>query len=214
MEQKSAHYGLWGAIFAAVITGAIGLYIHYDGKSEQKKTQELEKKADESKDTANLTISNVYLTPINTSLDSVFFAEVINNSRNIAKDLLVKLDFGEASVTKCEVIPNKDFNEQESISNSILSFSVKKLERSDSFSIYCFISHPKFKSLLITGSNLYSNEQLIYENYLPIKTNGESGFITFFKVVASIVTLIFIIYFVIVAITFLNKKFDINEKNF
>ena len=209
MEQKTAHYGLWGAVLAALITGAIGLYIHYDGKSEQKKIQELEKKADQSKDTANLTISNVYLPPVNTSMDSVFFAEVTNNSLNVAKDLEVKLDFGEASISGCETLPNNKFNNQETFKSSIASFSVKKLERKDSFYIYCFISHPVFKSLLITGSNLFSNERLNYENYRPIKENGESGFVTFFKVVASLVGLVFIVYFVVILITLLNKKFKV-----
>ena len=195
MEQKTAHYGLWGAVLAALITGAIGLYIHYDGK------------ADQSKDTANLTISNVYLTPINTSMDSVFFAEVTNNSLNVAKDLTVKLDFGEASVLKCETTPNNTFNKKETFTSSIVSFSIKQLERKDNFYIYCFISHPVFKSLLITGSNLFSNEQLNYENYRPNKASEKSGFLTFFKVIASIVSLVFIIYFVAVTINLLNKKF-------
>lgn len=208
-EQKTAHYGLWGAVLAALITGAIGLYIHYDGKSEQKKNQELEKKADQSKDTANLTISNVYLTPINTSIDSVFFAEVTNNSLNVAKNLIVKLDFGEATISKCEITPSNAINKNETFTSSIVSFSVEELERKDTFYIYCFISHPVFKSLLITGSNLFSNEQLNYKNYHPIKTDEESGFLTFFKVIASIVSLVFVIYFVIVVINFLNKKFKL-----
>ena len=209
MEQKTGHYALWGAILAALITGAVGLYIHYDGNLEQKKTQESEERADQSKDTANLTISNVYLPPVNTSIESVFFAEVKNNSLNTAKDLEVKLDFGEANISKCETLPNNEFKGNESFTSSIVSFSVEKLERKDSFYIYCFISHPVFKSLLITGSNLFSNELLSYENYHPIEANKESGFITFFKIIASLVGLVFIIYFVAVSITLLNKKFKV-----
>ena len=158
MDQKTAKYGLWGAIVAALITGAIGLYIHYDGRSEQKRILEMKQQTDESEDTARLTISDVYLPPINTSIDSVFFAEISNNSHNVAEKITVKLDFGEATVSQCEILPDIDFNKDESLQRSIISFSVDRLEREDSFYIYCLISHPGFRTLLITGSNLFSNE--------------------------------------------------------
>lgn len=209
MDQKSAKYGLWSALLVALITGGVTLYTHYDGKSEEKKIIELEKKADREKDTANLTIKNVYLPPINTKIDSVFFVEVSNNSLNAAKDLKVKLDFGEAIVSKCEILPANPFDENEKFDKSIIEFSLSTLERNDSFYIYCFISHPTFKSLLITGSNLFSNEYLTYDNYRPSKNNGESGFVTFFKVVGSIVALVFVVYFVIVGLILLNRKLKI-----
>jgi hypothetical protein len=180
-----------------------------DGKSEEKKIIELEKKADKAKDTANLTIRNVYLPPINTSLDSIFFAEITNNSLNVAKDLRVKLDFGEASISQCEVIPGGLVNKSNTLKNSILEYSINELERNDSFYIYCFISHPIFKSLLITGSNLFSDEYLTYKRYRPDRSNEESGFITFFKVIASIVALVFIVYFAIVGLILINRRLKI-----
>lgn len=209
MDQKSAKYALWGALLAAIITGGVTLYTYYDGKSEEKKIIELEKKADREEDTANLTIKNVYLPPINTKIDSVFFVEVSNNSLNTAKDLKVKIDFGEAIVSKCEILPANSFDENEKFDKSIIEFSLSTLERNDSFYIYCLISHPTFKSLLITGSNLFSNEYLTYENYRPSKNNGESGFVTFFKVVGSIMALVFVVYFVIVGLILLNRKLKI-----
>ena len=209
MDQKSAKYALWGALLAAIITGGVTLYIYYDGKSEEKKIIELEKKADREEDTANLTIKNVYLPPINTKIDSVFFVEVSNNSLNTAKDLKVKIDFGEAIVSKCEILPDNLFDENEKFDKSIIEFSLSTLERNDSFYIYCLISHPTFKSFLITGSNLFSNEYLTYENYRLSKNNGESGFVTFFKVVASIVAVVFVVYFVIVGLILLDRKLKI-----
>ena len=209
MEHKSAKYGLWGVLLAALITGGITLYTYYDGKSEEKKIIELEKKADREKDTANLTITNLYLPPINTKIDSAFFVEVSNNSLNTAKDLKVKLDFGEAIVSKCEILPANPFDENEKFDRSIIEFSISTLERNDSFYIYCLISHPTFKSLLITGSNLLSNEYLTYDDYRPSKNNRESGFVTFFKVVGSIVALVFVVYFVIVGLIMLNRKLKI-----
>ncbi|MDQ6990104.1 MAG: hypothetical protein Q9M11_00010 [Mariprofundaceae bacterium] len=209
MENKSAKYAFWGVILAALISGGIGLYIYSDGKSESKKTQELEVNANKSKDTANLTISNVYLSPINTKIDSVFFAEISNKSLNPAKDLSIKINFGEASVSQCEVSPINYLSKNHKFKNSIVSFRVNQLKRKDSFYIYCFISHPVFKSILITGSNLFSNEEFTYENYKPNQVNTSSGFENFFKVIASIVGVIFIGYFVIVVISVLNRKLKI-----
>ncbi len=207
MEKKSAKYGLFGAIVAALITGAIGLYIHYDGKSEQKRILEMKQQTDESEDTARLTITDVYLPPINTSIDSVFFAEISNNSYNVAENITVKLDFGEATVSQCEILPDIEFNKDESLQRSIISFSVDRLEREDSFYIYCLISHPVFRTLLITGSNLFSNETLSFDNYKIAKSTEESGYVTFFKVIGSVVILIFVTYFVVISITMLNRKF-------
>lgn len=206
MEQKSAKYGLWGALLAALITAGVTLYTYYDGKSEEKKITELEEQADREKETANLTIKNLYLPPINTKIDSVFFVEVSNNSLNPANDLKVKLDFGEAMVSQCEILPLNPFDENEKFDTGIVEFSLNTLEKKDSFYVYCLISHPTFKSILITGSNLFSNEYLNYENYRPNKNNKESGFVTFFKVIGSMVALVFVVYFVIVGLILLTNK--------
>lgn len=205
-EHKSAKYGLWGAVLGAIITGVVTLYIHYDGGTEIEKKQEQEKKADQNKDTANLTISDIYLPPINTSIDSSFFVEVSNKSLNVAKELKVKLDFGEATVTKCETLPVNVFADVKSYQNSILTFSMGDLVRNDSFYVYCLISQPTFKSLLITGKNLFSNEYVTYESYHPNIKNDESGFVTFFKVIASMVAVVFITYFVVTSLILINRR--------
>jgi hypothetical protein len=205
VEHKTARYGLWGAIMAAVITGAVALFIHFDEKSEKEKIEKLERKADQSKNTANLTISNVYLPPINTVMDSAFFVEISNNSLNIAKDLSIKINFGEATVSKCETLPINVFKDQKEFKSSIVSFSIDKIENKDKLYIYCFLSNPIFESILITGPNLFSNKELTYANYNPIKTEAASGFITFFKVIGTIIAVVFAGYFIIVIITFFNK---------
>ncbi len=207
MESESVKYAFWGAVIAAVITGAIGLYIHLDGKAEERKVTEAKKTAEQSKDTANLTISNVYVPPINTSIESAFFAQVENNSLNIAKDITVKINFGESSVSKCETLPDNKFGESKEFNSSIVTFSAGDIQRKDSLYIYCLISHPVFDSILITGPNLFSNELFEFKQLKPIVANSGSGFVTFFKVIAIIVTVIFIGYFTIVIISALNRKF-------
>lgn len=205
MEHKSARYGLWGAILAAALTGAVALYIHFDDKSEKERVEKLERTADQSKDAANLTISNVYLPPVNTSIDSAFFAEISNNSLNVAKNITVKINFGEATVSKCETLPLNVFEDQNTFESSIISFSVESIQTKDKFYIYCLLSHPVFESILITGPNLFSNAQLRYEKYNPVKTDDSSGYITFFKTIGSIIVAVFAVYFTIFVLTFLSK---------
>lgn len=214
MESKSAKYAFWGVVIAAVITGAIGLYIHLDGKAEDKKVTEAKKAAEQSKDTANLTISNVYVPPINTSIESAFFAQIQNNSLNIAKDITVKLNFGESSVSKCETLPDNKFDEHKVFNSSIVTFSAGDIKRKDSLYIYCLISHPVFDSILITGPNLFSNEVFEFDQLKPETADNGSGFVTFFKVIASIVAVIFIGYFTFIIISALNRKFKVDTNNF
>jgi len=208
METKTAQYGLIGAILAAVISGAIALYIHYDGKSEQKKIAEQEKIANQSKDTSNLTITNVYVPPVNTTMESAFYAEISNNSLNDAKDLEIKINFGEASIYKCETLPVNIFKGQEKFDNSFISFPLKLLQKKEKLHIYCFLSHPVFDSILITGSNLYSSEEFNYGMFKAEVSEDSSGFLTFFKVIATIISVIFLGYFTIVVISLLNKIFE------
>ncbi|MFK5894765.1 MAG: hypothetical protein QM504_16215 [Pseudomonadota bacterium] len=145
VEHISGKYALWGTVAAAVLTAAVALYIHYDGKSEQKKAEELQRKADKSEKTANLTISNVYLPPINTNIESAFFAEITNNSLNVADDVQVKINFGEATVSKCETLPIDAFQNQKEFTSSIVSFSIEKLQKKIKY-IYTVYYHIQFSN--------------------------------------------------------------------
>jgi len=207
MENKSAKYGLIGAIIAALITGVIALYIHFDTKSEQEKITEIEKKADKSKETANLTISNIFLPEINTKLESPFFVKISNNSLKDAKNLNIKINFGEAEVFKCETQPIDVFDENQIFESSIVSFYIQDLKRKDVMYIYCLTSLPTFDSILITGSNLFQNEKYTYKQYKLHNVENNSGFITFFKVIGSIIVVVFLGYFTILILKLLNRKF-------
>ena len=209
MESKIAKYGFWGVVIAAVITGAIGLYIHLDGKAEAEKFADSKQEADKSKNTANLTISNIYVPPINTSLDSAFFVQIQNNSLNLAKDVVVKINFGESSVSSCETMPAKLIS-NEKIVSSIISFSVGDIQRKDSLYVYCLLSHPVFESILLTGPNLFSNELYEFKQYMPSTRDNASSFLNFFKVIASIVAVIFIGYFTILTLSALNRRFGVD----
>ena len=209
MENKSAKYGLIGTIIAAMIAGFIALYIHNDTKSEQQKILELEKKANKSKNTANLNISDIFLPEINTKLESAFFIKITNDSLNDAKDLNVKINFGESEILKCETQPINMFEKNQDYTNSIISFDIKSINKNDKFYVYCLTSLPVFNSILITGSNLFQNEIYTYEQYKSKNDTISSGVTIFFKIIGAILFIIFTGYFTLVAIAFLNKKINL-----
>lgn len=208
MESKSAKYGLWGAVLAALITGAIALYIHYDGKSEKQKEVQEAIAADQAKETANLKVKEIYLPPINTRLDSAFFAEITNESRMDAENIEVSLNFGSASVTSCETLPVNAFTDRNTFDTSLVEFSYEKVKRKERLYVYCHLSNPAFESILITGDNLFSNVEYDRGDLVDSMTESNSSYMTFFKVIGSIVAVIFIAYFTVLLIMLVNKRVE------
>jgi hypothetical protein len=207
VESKTAKYTFLGTIMAAIITGAIGLYIHLDGQGKIEKMVAKKAEAEKSKGTARLTISNVYVPPVNTAQDSSFFVEISNGRLHIAKDVNVKINFGEASISSCETLPVNVLKGHVKYNTSIVSFSVGNIAENDSVYVYCLLSSPVLESILVTGPNLFNNSKYTYSP--STKENEGSSFINFFKVIASIVAVIFIGYFTIVILSLLNKKFNV-----
>ncbi|WP_229617486.1 hypothetical protein [Vibrio parahaemolyticus] len=208
MESKSAKYGLWGTILAALITGAIALYIHYDGKSEKQKEAQEVLSADQKKETANLKVKEIYIPPVNTRLDSGFYAEIANESLLDAEQIEVSINFGSASVIACETLPVNVFADATTFETSFVVFSYDKVKRKEKLHVYCLLSNPSFDSLLITGKNLFSSVEYDRADLDSSIVQDNSSYITFFKVVASIVAVVLIAYFTVVLIMLINKRVE------
>lgn len=208
MESKSAKYTFFGTLIAALIAGGVALYIHYDDRA-TKKTEMLINKSEEQKNTTTtLAVSNVYLPPVNTKLDSVFYAEIKNGQHNNANDLNFKLNFGAATITSCETLPINVIDPKTIFETSFVTFSYKKIDKKEKIHIYCFLSTPTFESLLITGTNLRTNIEYNNNDYSNTLVTSSSGFVTFFKIIGSIVAVIFIGYFTVILISLFNKKVE------
>jgi len=207
MESKSAKYTFLGTLVAALIAASVALYIHYDGRSNKPEIS-VNKALEKTKSTANLSVSNVYLPAINTQQDSVFYAEIKNGPYNSANDLKFKLNFGTATITSCETLPINVIDQQTNFETSFVHFSYKRIEKKETIYIYCLLSTPTFESLLISGTNLYSNIEYSLSDYSNTIDDSDSSFMTFFKVIGSIVAVIFIGYFTIILIALFNRKVE------
>jgi hypothetical protein len=210
MEYKSAKIGVIGAVLAAIISGGVALYVNYQENEGKREAEKIEKAAQESKDSATITISKVYVPPVNTQIDSVFFAVLSNKSHNNARNLKVELDFASSSISACETLPENQFSNNETFKTGMVSFDVSEIRKKSKLYIYCQISEPTFNDILVTGENLYRSARYTYEDHSTGQHSNSTGFIQFFKVIGSIVALVFIIYFTIVILGLLNKAFKVD----
>ena len=211
---KSSHFAFWGVIIAAVITGAVALYIHFDseqGLSEKIGLADSEKqgKKQEHKDKIiSVKVQNMYLPPINTTMDSFFFLEIKNNSTEVAEAFTVTADFGKASPSACEILPQQitKMLSKESLS-SILKYTITRLEVGESLYLYCHLSQPTFRKILITSGNLSRDSVYTFDDYTKVKTQGNvSGWRVFFNIILGLVFIVFVFFFLFYALAILDKK--------
>ncbi|HDY8048866.1 TPA: hypothetical protein RQK85_004549 [Vibrio vulnificus] len=208
MESKSAKYGLWGAILAALITGAIALYIHYDAKTSKQEEAQKASAVDKEKETARLEIKELYIPPVNTRLDSVFYAEIANESKLDAEGVKISINFGSASVTACETLPMNVFGDSPQFETSVVVFTYNKIKKKEKLYVYCHLSNPSINSLLITGDNLRLSVEYDQNDLDSLLSEDSSNYVTLFKIAASVVALVLIGYFTVILILMVNKRVE------
>lgn len=183
-------------VLAAVITAGVSLYIHFDSPEIDvlgTVTEQSESGSGDGEDTKypSINIADIFITPIDTKMDTTFFAEISNTGTEAAKDIMLTLDFGESTIQKCEVQPPTLASTIESEALSIQSYSIPTLSKDTSVYLNCAINLPYFKKVWIGGGNIKYEKSLTYDAYKDLK-NGESisflggigrGVILFFLIV-------------------------------
>lgn len=214
-SRKIGKYGLYGAIIAAIIYSGVHLYIHYDTKSRQptgEVIQEKQKTQVKKEDTTKVSIEKVLIPPTNFNLPSSFYLEIQNTGQNNAKDFLVTIDFGEAGIKELEYRPKgiADFlNKDETL--NIIKLRIANLEKREYFYVYALLTQPYFKQILLSSGNLFQTQRLTYEAYkISVSEKGSwHSYFSFLKFMLGVVSFFLIVYFLIVAIKYLNKLLKI-----
>lgn len=172
-------------IIAALITAGVTLYVYFDSKEEgfsvtETVNKEKPKESDEKKNipTPKITFPEVFVTPIDTSISSSFFAEITNTGSKPANDFLVSIDFGEATPQKCEIVSAASSNVESAESTVIKRWKVSELAIKQSLYVVCNLNAPFFKALSVGGGNLENDTQLTFQSY---KKQREEESITFFE---------------------------------
>ena len=94
--------------------------------------------------------------------------------------------------------------------------NIGNIKKGSDIYLYCLISNPIFQDIKVTADNLSRNSDYSLSDYRykpPMKNTEDknSSYVTFFKVIGSIVLTIFIGYFTIAVISLLNKSIKLEQ---
>ena len=172
-------------ILAALITGAVSLYIYFNDKNDGLKVTETENPQTKTRDdkektlpTPHIKFAEVFVTPIDTQIPSSFYAEISNSGNEAAKDIFVSIDFGESTPEKCEVKSPGKVDSATEAGATIQRWDINELPINQSIYIVCMTNSPFFKSISVGGGNLENDKRLSYASY---KAQREEKSVSFYE---------------------------------
>ncbi|HDZ39657.1 MAG TPA: hypothetical protein ENH62_15510 [Marinobacter sp.] len=168
-------------VLAAVITAAVSLYIHFDSpeidvRGTVTETVGADSEQEGSSTSPSMNIADVFIAPINTDMATNFFAEISNSGTETAKDFQLTINFGEATIEKCEVQPSSISRPTESKPLSVQSYNISTLGKDASIYISCAVDLPYFKKIWVGGGNIQYEKSLTYDAYKELKNGDDIGF--------------------------------------
>ncbi|MCK4307886.1 hypothetical protein KAW50_06660 [candidate division WOR-3 bacterium] len=189
-------------IIAALIAGAVSLFVYYDSKQEGlvpiESTNPERPKVDNDKKqlpSPSLNFTEVFVTPVNTSIPSSFYAEISNSGSDLAKDFFIRIDFGESTPDICELLPAENIKNLNEKSSSTQSWKVAELEKGQSVYIVCQMDSPFFKSISIGGGNVEFDKKLTYTAYKEQRGQKPLNFyVLLFQIILAALAAIFLFY--------------------
>jgi len=174
--NKIGKLTFFGTVIAALIAGAVALYIHLDSKDDVKNAIESVKEKNNDKKQASVTIEEVFVTPVSFEIPANFYTEIVNSSLETAEGFYVTLDFGRSKIQKCSIKPSFLVKDESKTELGIKKLLVPKLLRNESIYISCTITEPAFEKVIIAGGNLSYERILNFSGYEESrrseKTNG------------------------------------------
>lgn len=126
--------------------------------------------------TENIAIEELELCPVNSVLPSYFFLKVKNRGTKALRNLLVTVDFGRAKYEQFEYLVSTH-NQKVSVDtthNNKISISLPKMDKNDTYSLYCLLSQPVFSTITITGDNLRRAKEYSYQEFLNSEFEPDS----------------------------------------
>lgn len=206
LENKTARYGLYGAIIAAVIGSAVTLFIHFDSRNDSSAGESQETNQRNTDDGgASVSISDVFISPVAFDSPAYFYTEIRNIGSDSASGFQVTVDFGRSTPGKCEVRPNDIIVQPPDTDSGSLRFSVVELARDGSIYVRCDLSLPSFDRILVSGGNIAFDKTLTFTDAAEDRTGGRTELNGVLLVLFMFVGLPFSIYLLAVTIKLINK---------
>ncbi len=113
----------------------------------------------------------------------------------MAKELIITLDFGRATVDACDYVPNLSITNVTNDDINRRRLEIAELGSNENFYIRCLISLPVFEQVMISGKNISRNVSLSYEQFQSREDpKHQIGFWTFLwrSIVVAAVILVFL----------------------
>ena len=163
--------------------------------------------------TENLVISRIDLSSRDFNIPSYFYFEVTNKGTRTIQELNITVDLGKSKYQEFDY--SKKIHSKiitDSTDKSFVKIICSEIKENETIEFYALTSAPIFKNIIFNASNMKFDKKYTYDDYLTSEKDGVlnvGGFYTFFRILLSLLIVVFAIYFTILTIIYLNKVFKI-----
>lgn len=173
-SNKLTKVGIIATVLVGLVTAGVTLYTHFDSQAlvAEPTISKGAEPTDENK-SANVSIKEVLLTPVDFEIPSSFYLELENGGLLVARDIQVVIDFGESKVETCAFRPNDKSNMEVNGDEYVVKIDIKELMKNESFYVNCLTSSPMFKKILVGGGNIGIDKELTWTSYKEQRSGGE-----------------------------------------
>ena len=183
MSKKWTRRGVIASIIGTILTCAISLWVYLNDSNIAKPyVANHETSTKDRQDTQTVSIASIYVSKVPMDIPSVFELTIqVGSIHNVmAKELVISLDFGRATVDTCDYIPNLSTTNITNDDNNRRRLEIAELGSKEKLYIRCLISLPIFEQVLISGENISHNVSLSYKEFQNRENpNYQIGFWTF-----------------------------------
>jgi hypothetical protein len=161
----------------------------------------------------SLKMRNVQLPPIDFELPCYFYFEIYNSGDATADNVQVTMDLGKANLKQFEVRSASNWRVVSRESNTnMIKLAFNSIGGNESAYVYALLTMPVFKKIVITCDNVSEVRSYTIEDFMGDRPSGNffsGALITFFRLIFGGIFLVFVVYSMIVIITWLNRLFKL-----
>lgn len=121
------------------------------------------------------------------------------------------IDFGRAEYQQSDLffLSNNQKPAVDTTNRNMISVTLHRLYRNDSFSVYCLLSQPVFSAIKISGDNQNFSKEYSYGDYIESEINPKSNIsavLIFLAMLAGAILIVLSFYFLMTVYQFLKSR--------
>lgn len=160
-------------------------------------------------------IRRVSLTPTAFDIPSSLYFEISNTWNKPTKNTIISIDLGRSQIVEIDWRPKSYCSTEGEIKGqSFIRINSSGIPAKESVYVHALISAPHFRKIIINSEDMTYPREFEYENLEKDTTPKEdrffsSSFMTFLKIILGVAIIVFGIYFTIIFISIVNRRFKI-----